>query len=68
MAVITDEEKGTTVSEINLHADQTYCTMSIEKACGRLAGFYTICVAWQVMQCDSLTKVHCSLVKSLPVQ
>ena len=47
--MVTNEQVGTTILQIDLHANQS------------------ISMAWQMMQCNALAEIKCSLVKRLPV-
>ena len=66
VAMITNEEEGSTVRHINLHPNQA-CEV-LEAPSLPLTWFkLTISVTWQVMQSDALTEVEVPLVEGLPV-
>lgn len=64
VAMITDEEESATVGHIDLHADQAFENQFWPHS--RVV-IHTVCVAWQMVQCNTLTEVEGAVIEGFPV-
>jgi len=65
MAVIANEQECTAVRQVDLHANQPCRKSAVTRVPDN--NRLTICMAGEVMQVDSLTKIHILIVKGFPV-